>query len=183
MLLNAIEKPASNVAALPPYLLDLLGQARRAIEVDPSLTRRCLDEASSLLNATAAKIMIKPAAEPAAQAKIVKGGLAPWQLRKVRAHVEAQLDETILIDDLAEVAELSPGHFCRAFKASTGETPHGYIVRQRIRRAQQLMLDTTDTLSQIACACGLTDQAHLTRLFRRILNETPLAWRRSWRQA
>jgi len=38
-------------------------------------------------------------------------------------------------------------------------------------------------LSQIACACGLTDQAHLTRLFRRILNETPLAWRRNWRTA
>jgi AraC-like DNA-binding protein len=54
-----------------------------------------------------------------------------------------------------------------------GETPHGYIMRQRIRRAQILMLESRDLLSQIACACGLTDQAHLTRLFRRALGTTP----------
>jgi len=184
MLLNAIEKPAASGHSLPPYLLELLGQARRSIEVDPSFTRRCLDEVSTLLGRADAIVIERAPAEAApAPIKATKGGLAPWQLKRIRAYVEAQLDQTILIDDLAAVAELSPGHFCRAFKACTGETPHGFIVRQRIRRAQRLMLDTNDSLSQIACACGLTDQAHLTRLFRRILNETPLAWRRNWRTA
>lgn len=182
MLLNVIEKGATPRQALPPYLLDLLGQARRSIEVDPSFTRRCLDEASTLLGN--ADTLERPSVESApAPANATKGGLAPWQLKRVRAYVEEELDGTILIDDLAVVAELSPGHFCRAFKTSTGETPHGYIVRQRILRAQRLMLETNDTLSHIACACGMTDQAHLTRLFRRVLNETPLAWRRTWRTA
>ncbi|WP_237709238.1 helix-turn-helix domain-containing protein [Sphingomonas elodea] len=116
-------------------------------------------------------------------APVTKGGLAGWQLRRVRAHVEAHLQGPIFTSTLAEVAQLSTGHFCRAFKASTGETPHGYVMRQRIRRAQQLMRDTTDTLSQIACACGMSDQAHLTRLFRRLVGTTPLAWRRAWQQA
>ncbi|WP_457354340.1 helix-turn-helix domain-containing protein [Sphingomonas sp. UYP23] len=49
-----------------------------------------------------------------------------------------------------------------------------------MRHAQMLMLHTDDTLSHIACACGLTDQAHLTRLFRRMVGETPLVWRRAW---
>lgn len=186
MLLHKFENPATCGRSLPPYLLELLGQARRSIEVDPCFTRRCLDEVSTLLGSADAIVIESEPGEArpvAAPVKVTKGGLAPWQLKRIRAYVEAQLDETILIEDLAVVAELSPGHFCRAFKASTGETPHGFIVRQRIRRAQRLMLDTNDTLSQIACACGLTDQAHLTRLFRRILNETPLAWRRNWRTA
>jgi AraC family transcriptional regulator len=106
-----------------------------------------------------------------------KGGLTPWQLCQVRVHVERRLCGRILVRDLAAVTGLSPRHFCRAFKVSTSETPHAYVVRKRIRRAQRLMLTTSDPLSQIAYACGLTDQAHLTRLFRRFVYHTPMAWR------
>lgn len=185
MLLNMMEKPRCEAVPLPPYLLDLLGQARRAVEVDPGLARRCLDEMTVLLAGKSASdldsaLVPVTAREPD---RLAKGGLASWQLGRIRLHVERQLDRTILIEDLAAIARLSPGHFCRAFKVSTGETAHGYIVRQRIRRAQTLMLNTDDTLSQIACACGLTDQAHLTRLFRRMLHDTPLVWRRKWRSA
>jgi len=59
--------------------------------------------------------------------------------------------------------------------------PHAYVIRQRIRRAQRLMLQTDDALSQIACLCGLTDQAHLTRLFRRMVGTTPKVWRNRWK--
>lgn len=176
--------PASHQA--PPYLLELIGRAERAIEIDPALTRRYLDEVRDLLaggrDDPLDRILLPSAVQASGDAP-AKGGLAAWQLRRVRDHVEANLDATILVEDLSGVAKLSPGHFCRAFKASTGDTPHGYVVRQRIRRAQRMMLSTQDSLSQIACACGLTDQAHLTRLFRRFVNDTPLAWRRTWRGA
>jgi AraC-like DNA-binding protein len=113
----------------------------------------------------------------------VKGGLAPWQLRRVMAYIQDHLSGPIFVEALAGLTRLSGGHFCRAFKASVGETPHNFLVRQRIRHAQALMLGTHDTLSDIACACGLTDQAHLTRLFRKFVGETPLAWRRAWQGA
>lgn len=113
----------------------------------------------------------------------IKGGLAPWQIRRVEEYVAAHLETSLAVDDLATVARVSTGHFCRAFKASLGETPHAYIVRQRLLRAQLLMLHTPDTLSAIACACGLADQAHLTRLFRRAFGTTPRAWRRMLRAA
>lgn len=191
MYLNIMEEPRSEAVALPPYLLDLLSEARRAMEIDPGLAKQCLEKISALLGGENARgieraLVPETAREPEgklAKGGLAKGGLASWQLSRIRKHIEAKLDTTILIEDLAVIAKLSPGHFCRAFKVSTGETPHGYIVRQRIRRAQTLMLNTDDTLSQIACACGLTDQAHLTRLFRRMLNETPLVWRRNWRSA
>ncbi|WP_206240402.1 helix-turn-helix domain-containing protein [Novosphingobium terrae] len=186
MLLNVMEKPHSEAVTLPSYLLDLLGQARRAVEVDPGLAKQCLEKMTAMLTGEAAPsndsaLVSVSAREPGG--KLAKGGLASWQLARIRSHIDEKLDTTILIEDLSTIAKLSPGHFCRAFKVSTGETPHGYIVRQRIRRAQSLMLNTDDTLSQIACACGLTDQAHLTRLFRRMLDETPLVWRRNWRSA
>lgn len=107
-----------------------------------------------------------------------KGGLAPWQKRKVEAYIDDRLDAPILTENLAEVASLSVSHFSRAFKESFGETPHAHIVRMRIKRAQQMMLTTSEPLSQIAVACGLADQAHLSKLFRREIGQTPSAWRR-----
>lgn len=94
--------------------------------------------------------------------------------------MQGRLGRPLVIEELALVASLSPGHFCRAFKVSVGETPHAYVIRQRIRRAQRLMLETGNSLSDIAGACGLTDQAHLTRLFKRLVGTTPLLWRRTW---
>lgn len=186
MLSMATDTAQATRIATPPHLLELVGRARRSFEADPGLARRYLDEISDLLTGRGDDA-IDPALIPSAvgpsTSGIAKGGLAAWQIRRVRDHIDGHLDETILIEDLAGVARLSSGHFCRAFKVSTGETPHAYVVRQRIRLAQRLMLSTKDTLSQIACACGLTDQAHLTRLFRRLVNDTPLAWRRSWRAA
>jgi len=116
---------------------------------------------------------------PHATAQITRGGLAPWQVRKVLAHIEENLDATVRNQDLAELARLSTFHFNVAFRRSVGESPHGYIIRRRIDRAQRLMLATEKPLSDIAAECGLADQAHLTRLFRRIVGESPAAWRRA----
>src|SRR5262249_1506686 len=80
--------------------------------------------------------------------------------------------------DVARITQLSTSHFCRAFKTSFGETPRAYILRRRVERAQELMLTTKEPLSQIALACGLCDQAHFSRVFRRIVGETHNAWRR-----
>jgi AraC family transcriptional regulator len=108
-----------------------------------------------------------------------RGGLAPWQIRKVTAHVEAHLHRSIRNEDLATLVRLNPSHFGRAFRNSLGEPPHEYVIRRRIERAQGLMLSTDASLSDIALDCGLADQSHLTRLFRRIVGESPRVWRRA----
>jgi AraC family transcriptional regulator len=108
-----------------------------------------------------------------------KGGLAPWQIRKVAAHIEASLDTSIRSGELAAFARLSPCHFSRAFRESFGCSPHEYINQRRVERAQGLMLSTVAPLSQIALDCGLADQAHFSRLFRRFVGESPSSWRRA----
>ena len=122
-------------------------------------------------------------ARPPAPASLTpaRGGLAPWQVLRVKAHVEAHLDSTLRTRDLAAMARLSTGHFCRAFKRSLGVAPIAYIGRRRVASAQKLMLATNEPLSQIALACGFYDQAHLTRLFRRHAGTTPHDWRRRHR--
>jgi hypothetical protein len=70
-------------------------------------------------------------------------------------------------------------HFCRAFRESFDESPHKYVMRRRIERAQGLMLQTNLSLAQIAIECGLADQAHLNKSFRRFVGECPGAWRRA----
>jgi AraC family transcriptional regulator len=109
----------------------------------------------------------------------MKGGLAPWQIRKVTSHIETNLDGSISNRDLAAVARLSEFHFNVAFRKSVGQSPHEYIIRRRMERAQGLMLSTDKALSEIAGECGLADQSHLTRLFRRFVGESPAAWRRA----
>lgn len=104
--------------------------------------------------------------------------LAPWQTRKVKEFVDTSLGTTIRLSDCAGQARLSAGYFSRAFKATFGTTMCRYIRQQRIERAQQLMLLSDQPLSQIALACGFTDQAHYCRVFRHVVGMNPNAWRR-----
>jgi AraC family transcriptional regulator len=103
--------------------------------------------------------------------------LPSWKSRRVKQYIETNLDRPIRNSELAEVARLSRSHFCRAFHNSTGNPPHEYVIRRRIERAQALMRSTRTPLTQIALDCGLVDQAHLARLFRRVVGVTPKAWR------
>jgi AraC family transcriptional regulator len=109
----------------------------------------------------------------------LRGGLASWQIAKVMTHFEANMSVSIQLADLARLAGVSSSRFCHAFKASLGISPHAYLMRRRVERARDLMLDTRASLSQIAADCGLADQSHFTKLFRRFVGESPAAWRRA----
>jgi len=159
---------------LAEVVVKLLDEAGRALGRDSEAARSGIARAVALLNAA------RDRSDRAADVPS-RGGLAPWQIRLVRAHIEAHLDAAIRIEDLTVITRLSPSYFSSAFRRSFGETPHAYLVRRRIVRAQELMLMTDEPLSQIALACGLCDQAHLSKLFRRATNMTPNLWRRERR--
>jgi AraC family transcriptional regulator len=145
----------------------ILDEVRLTIELDPANAR------------AAALRLVTFLAEPAeAETTGLRGGLASWQKRKVDRYLREHLEQPLRLDELAEQVHLSVSHFCRAFTKTFGDTPHTYIIRLRLELAQKMMLTTREPLSQIALACGLADQAHLSKLFRRCLGETPSAWRR-----
>jgi AraC-like DNA-binding protein len=127
----------------------------------------------------AAELLRMVEAEYPAPRQEAKGGLAPWQVRKVTVHVETHLDRSLRSSELATVVRLSPCHFSRAFRNSFGCSPLEYVTLRRVEQAQGLMLSTDAPLSQIALDCGMADQAHFSRMFRRYVGESPRAWRRA----
>lgn len=144
----------------------LLEDVYRSIPHNPEVAR-----------AAAVRLVDLLTMETAGSARM-QGGLAPWQKRKVEHYLKDRLDRPLRLEALAEQVSLSVSHFCRAFKKSFGTTPHMLIIRMRLELARRLMLTTQDPLSQIALACGLADQAHLSKLFRGEMAESPSAWRR-----
>jgi AraC family transcriptional regulator len=111
--------------------------------------------------------------------QIHRGSFAAWQSRRLAAHVDANLAGKIVIKDLAASLDITVGHFCRAFKRTFGMPACTWIRRRRIELAQGLMLTTRASLSEIALSCGMSDQSHFTRSFRRIVGETPSSWRQT----
>ena len=120
----------------------------------------------------------RSAPEIAAPAEVVRGGLAPWQMRRATHYIDQRLEQPISVADIAAVTRLSTTHFARGFKRSFRMTPHAYLFKRRIERAQELMLSTREPLAQIALACGFADQGHLSRRFRQGTGSSPQAWRR-----
>jgi len=104
-------------------------------------------------------------------------GLTRRQMDAVRELIEEHMEETLCIDDLAAAAGLSPIHFARQFKRTTGKAPHQYLIELRVDRARALLAGDLP-IAEIAYRCGFSHQEHLTRLFGRQMGTTPAAYRR-----
>jgi AraC-like DNA-binding protein len=103
------------------------------------------------------------------------------RVRKVVSHIESNLSGTILVGALARIAGVSHSCLHRTFLSCFGLTPHVYVTVKRVEFAQVLMLTTNEPLSQISLACGMADQSHFTRIFRRLTGKTPGQWR-TWKR-
>ena len=114
---------------------------------------------------------------PEEASELRRGVLAPWQARLIQGYIGANLHGTIRVKDLVQVVQFSPKRFDRIFKASFRCTPHQYVMRRRIERAQSLLLMSDDPLRRIAAECGFVNQSHLSNLFRKMVGEAPGKWR------
>lgn len=108
----------------------------------------------------------------------VTGGLPAGVLRRVQDHIEVELADRLSIDDLARDAGLSPYHFSRAFRATTGVTPHRYVLERRIAQAKALLRGSDTPIAQVALCTGFSSQTHLTDCFRRLVGTSPGEYRR-----
>jgi AraC family transcriptional regulator len=108
----------------------------------------------------------------------MRGGLAPWQVRRAQEFIDANLDGDPSIAQLASECGLSRSYFGRAFKQAMGMPPHQWLTKRRLEEAKQLMQETRLELVEIGIASGFADQSHFTRVFSRSEGLSPGAWRR-----
>jgi AraC-like DNA-binding protein len=136
----------------------LLDDAGVALERDRRTARSCIARAAGLIHAERNRHAFAQ----------TKGALAAWQVKRLSAFIDTNLGRNIATEDLTDLMQMSTGHFFRSFKRSFGETPFSFIARRRMLRPGT-DVDHRRTPCQIALACGLCDQSHFTRVFRRVV--------------
>ncbi len=109
-----------------------------------------------------------------------RGGLASWQQTRAREILESKLDGSIALKDLARECGLSVSHFARAFRHSTGLSPHQWLLERRIEKAKELLKQGDMPLSDVALTSGFADQSHFTRVFGSRVGVPPGIWKRNF---
>jgi AraC family transcriptional regulator len=109
----------------------------------------------------------------------IRGGLAAWQERAVRGHIEENFAEKIPISTIARLIRLSRFHFCRAFRQSFGTTPHRYQMNCRIEQAKLLLANSSESVTAIGFLVGFSSSPSFATAFRKATGVPPTAYRRS----
>lgn len=106
------------------------------------------------------------------------GGLSPLILRRAIERLRSDSDADVSLSALASDAGLSRFHFCRAFKESTGLSPHAWLRQHRLEQAMNMLRETDDSIVSVAAALGYSSQTAFAAAFRKLTGETPSDWRR-----
>jgi AraC family transcriptional regulator len=133
-----------------------------------------------LTDIIATRILAAHIGEPTAIEPII-GGLAPQALRRAIERLRSDSDSDVSLAALASDAGLSRFHFCRAFKESTGLSPHSWLRQHRLEQAMNTLRDTDIPIATVAAELGYASQTAFAAAFRRLTGETPSDWRRRMR--
>jgi AraC family transcriptional regulator len=113
-------------------------------------------------------------------ARVSRGGLGPARLRRITDLVHARLEDDLGLDELARSIGLSTTHFARMFRKSTGETPHQFVLRQRLERAKAMLRAPDARILDVAVACGFKTQQHFAQVFRDVCGVSPTRYRQDF---
>lgn len=113
----------------------------------------------------------------------VKGGLAPWQLRRIESYLRDSADPSVSIGRLADLCGISASHLMRAFKQTTGHTVHAFVESVRLEKARRLLSETALPIKAIAAALGFSTASSFSFAFRRATGGTPATYREQFRGA
>ncbi|OWY28550.1 helix-turn-helix domain-containing protein [Herbaspirillum robiniae] len=108
----------------------------------------------------------------------VRGGLSRLHEERAKQMLMEKVRGNVSIPEIARECNMSASYFLRAFKESTGQTPHQWLMAQRVQRAREFLRDTELPLAEVAIACNFYDQSHFSRVFSQVVGTSPGSWRR-----
>jgi len=163
----------------------VITSAGTAAGIDACLHLLRLEHGAAVANAVARRMVVPPHRD-GGQAQFVPAHVDeaddPANLAALHQWTLEHLREPVTVADLAAHALMSPRTFARQFAARTGTTPHQWLTRARLMRAQELLEHSGDSVDQIAAECGLSPLM-LRRHFARMCGTTPQAYRRTFSHA
>jgi AraC family transcriptional regulator len=112
--------------------------------------------------------------------QIYRGGLGSARLRRVKELVHAKMEDDLSLDEMAQSVGLSTAHFARMFRKSTGETPHQFVLRQRVERAKSMLRAPGARVLDVAVACGFKTQQHFAQVFCDVCGVSPTRYRQDF---
>jgi len=180
------DQPANNVVSLLEAVDVRIAAGLRTLGEHAS-ARDPLGQARELIASTlrrAQVLALSALREPAATSRtptFCSGGLPPRKSRQLIEYIELRLTERLSISELASIVGLSRSYFCRAFRETFDASPRQYIEARRLQRAQQMIIETDQSLLQIALDCGFSDAAHFSKTFHAAVGLSPSRWRRMYR--
>ncbi|SDN96061.1 helix-turn-helix domain-containing protein [Ensifer sp. YR511] len=143
---------------------------------------KCPDPYSStMVESQATQLFVQLMRRHGIATERAKGGLSPFDLKRALAAMEAQVDGGPSITDLSRELGITPRHFLRAFKQSTGISPHAFMARRRLERSAEMLRFTNLSATEIALECGFGGSSNFTIAFKRGFGCSPTAFRRIWR--
>jgi transcriptional regulator GlxA family with amidase domain len=163
---------------------DVLTSAGTAAGIDLCLHIVRKDHGAEIANAVARRMVVPPHRD-GGQAQYVDIPMAATEegdpLSRTLGWMLEHIEEPLAVDDLAHRSHMSPRTFARRFRGVTGTTPHQWLLSQRIMLAQRL-LETSDlAVEVVADRCGFGTAANLRHHFQRVVDTSPLAYRRTFR--
>jgi transcriptional regulator GlxA family with amidase domain len=161
---------------------DVLTSAGKAAAVDLCLHLIHLDHGATVANTVARRLVVPPH-RAGGQAQFVATPVpvsGDHTLANLLAWAQARLDQPLTVTDLARHANTSPRHLGRLFRSVTGQTPLQWLLTQRVRRAQQLLEATDNSIESVAVATGMGTATTLRRQFKRVVGVPPDTYRRSF---
>jgi AraC family transcriptional regulator len=175
MIVSSEHHTQTSIEHWAPAILSQVVGAVATFDADPNASRRYLESALAILKAGGNKTDLPV---PVCARKST-GGLAAWRMSRILQYVESHIDERIMVCALARLVGLSPSHFSRAFKCAAGVTAASFIMSRRVALACTKLSTSKEPITQVAISCGLSDQPHLCRVFRRVTGLSPAKWRRA----
>jgi AraC family transcriptional regulator len=112
--------------------------------------------------------------------QVYRGGLGSARLRRIKELVHAKLGDDLSLDEMAQSIGLSTAHFARMFRKSTGETPHQFVLRQRVERAKAMLRAPAARVLDVAVACGFKTQQHFAQVIRDVCGVSPTQYRQDF---
>ena len=110
----------------------------------------------------------------------LRGGLGPGSLRRITELVHSKMEDELTLLEMSQAVDLSPAYFSRMFRESTGETPHQFVLRNKIERAKEMLRAPETRILDVAVACGFKTQQHFARVFRLLSGTSPREYRLEW---